>query len=188
MPNPIIEATVPVRFTIRRCVPSDAATIASLGARLFVQAYEPTHPEPELGRYLASEFSVDAMAAAIAGDGVTIFVVEDSTKAAIGYAHLHATTEIPSGVIGARAVEIVRFYVDASRQRMGVGRELMSQCCSHAKSTGANVIWLQVWSQAPWAIEFYRRMGFSIVGKKPFYFGKRVDEDHIMPRRLFDLT
>ena len=40
-------------FTIRPCTPRDAAPISALAAKLFIQAYGPTHPEPELSRYLA---------------------------------------------------------------------------------------------------------------------------------------
>lgn len=171
-------------FTIRRCAPGDAEIIASLGARLFVQAYGPTHPEPELSRYVSHAYSVDLIAAAIADEDGAIFVAENSARALIGYAHLCATTEFPPGVAGQCAFEIVRFYVDASSQRRGVGAALMSQCSSHAKESGADVIWLQVWTKAPWAIGFYRRMGFSIVGEKPFHFGERVDQDHVMAMAL----
>ena len=47
---------------------------------------------------------------------------------------------------------------------------------------GADVIWLQVWKEAPWAVGFYQRMGFSVVGSAPFYFGEQVGDDHIMSR------
>ena len=170
--------------TIRRCTRRDAETIASLGARLFVQAYGPTHPEPERSRYLAKAYSTDVIAEAIEGEGSSVFVVEASAGAPIAYAHITATMELPPGVEGRRAFEIVRFYVDAAAQGRGVGAALMNHCCDAAKSAGGDVVWLQVWSQAPWAIGFYRRMGLEIVGKKPFYFGERVDEDHVMARAL----
>ena len=32
--------------------------MATLGARLFAETYGPTHPEPELSRYLARSFAV----------------------------------------------------------------------------------------------------------------------------------
>jgi len=171
-------------YTIRRCTRDDAATIASLGARLFVQAYGPTHPEPELSRYLARAYSVEVIADAIERDGSSVFVVEDPDGAPIAYAHMCAAGELPVGVEGHSAVEIVRFYVDSTFQGRGVGAALMHHCRGVAKQAGADVIWLQVWSQAPWAIGFYRRMGFEIVGKKAFYFGERVDEDHVMARAL----
>ena len=169
--------------TVRRCTTDDSATIAALGARLFVQAYAATHPEPELSRYLARAYSPAVIADAIDGNGSSVFVVEKSGEP-IAYAHMCATDEIPAGVSGRRAFEIVRFYVDNAQQGRGVGAMLMNHCCDVARQAGADVIWLQVWSQAPWAIGFYRRMGFEIVGKKPFYFGERVDEDHVMARAL----
>jgi diamine N-acetyltransferase len=173
-----------VGYTIRYCTPEDAKAIASLGARLFVQAYGSTHPEPERSRYLAKAYSVDVIAQAIEGEGSSVFVVEDSHGAAIAYAHMSSSTESPPGVEGRRAFEIVRFYVDSAHQGRGIGAMLMNHCCNAARQTGGDVIWLQTWSQASWAIGFYLRIGFKIVGKKPFYFGARVDEDHVMARAL----
>jgi len=167
-------------YTIRRCTRQDAETIASLGARLFVQAYGPTHPEPERSRYLAEAYSVDVIARAIEGEGSSVYVVEASSGAPVAYAHMIATMEFPPGFDGRGAFEIVRFYVDGAHQGRGVGAMLMNHCCDVARQAGADVVWLQTWSQASWAIGFYLRLGFKIVGKKPFYFGSRVDEDHLM--------
>jgi GNAT superfamily N-acetyltransferase len=171
-------------YTIRRCIRQDAETIASLGARLFVQAYGPTHPEPERSRYLAEAYSVDVIAEAIEAEGSSVFAVEASSGAPIAYAHMIATTESPPGFDGRGAFEIVRFYVDGAHQGRGVGAMLMNHCCDVARQAGAGVIWLQTWSQASWAIGFYLRLGFKIVGKKPFHFGARVDEDHLMALAL----
>jgi ribosomal protein S18 acetylase RimI-like enzyme len=171
-------------YTIRRCGPDDAGAIASLGARLFVQAYGPTHPEPELSRYLGKAYSVETIADAIEREGSSVFVTEDSHGDAVAYAHMCETVEFPSGVDSRRAVEIVRFYVDGAVQGRGVGAALMNHCCEQAKRSGADTLWLQTWTQAPWAIGFYRRMGFEVVGRKPFYFGERVDEDHVMALNL----
>jgi len=171
-------------FTIRRCAADDAPAVASLGARLFTETYGPTHPEPELSRYLARSFSVEGLSEAIADDDTSIFVAEDSSGVPIAYAYLRASPEPPTGVDGQRAFEIVRFYVDGAAQGRGVGAALMSSCFNDASVRGADVVWLQVWKEAPWAVGFYHRMGFSVVGSAPFYFGDRVGDDHIMSRPL----
>jgi diamine N-acetyltransferase len=171
-------------FSIRRCTVADAATMASLGARLFTEAYGPTHPEPELSRYLARAFPVEGVREAIADEGVTMFVVEDSGAHAIAYAYLRASSDPPAGVAGDRVFEIVRFYVDAKCQGRGVGGALMEECFEDARKRGADVVWLQVWKEAPWAVGFYARMGFSVVGSAPFYFGEQVGDDHIMSKSL----
>ena len=169
-------------FTIRRCTPVDAPALASLGARLFTETYGPTHPEPELSRYLARSFSVEAVRDAISDAGVSMFMVEDSSGVPIAYAYMRASPEPPTGVEGRRVFEIVRFYVDGAAQGCGVGAALMSSCFDDARERGADVVWLQVWKEAPWAVGFYQRMGFSVVGSAPFYFGEQIGDDHIMSR------
>ncbi len=171
-------------YAIRRCTLADAEAISSLGARLFVQAYGPTHPEPDRSRYLSRAYSVEVIAEAIESKGSSVFVVEDSDGTPIAYAHMASTSEVPRGVEGGQAFEIVRFYVDSAHQGRGIGAMLMNHCCDMARQAGGDVIWLQTWSQASWAIGFYLRIGFKIVGKKPFYFGERVDDDHVMARPL----
>ena len=82
-------------FSIRRCTVDDADAIASLAARLFAEAYGPTHPEPELSRYLARSFPVEGIREVIADDGVTMLVTEDSAGSAIAYAYCERVPTLP---------------------------------------------------------------------------------------------
>ena len=171
-------------FSIRRCTVDDAAATASLGARLFTETYGPTHPEPELSRYLARSFSVEAVRGAISDPDVSMLLVEDSLGNPVAYAYMRASPDPPVGADGKRPFEIVRFYVDGTCQGRGVGAALMDACFADARERGADGVWLQVWKEAPWAVGFYHRMGFSVVGSAPFYFGEQVGDDHIMSRSL----
>ncbi|MFL5593768.1 MAG: GNAT family N-acetyltransferase [Gemmatimonadaceae bacterium] len=158
--------------------------LAALGARLFADTYGPTHPEPELSRYLARSFSVDGVRVAIADADVTMLAAQDDEGNAIGYAYLRASPEPPVGVQGSRVFEIVRFYVDGAYQGRGVGAALMEECVKDAAMRGADTVWLQVWKEAPWAVGFYGRMGFSVVGSAAFYFGDQIGDDHVMAKSL----
>ena len=171
-------------FSIRRCAPDDAEAVASLAARLFTESYGPTHPEPELSRYLARSFPVEGMREAIADAEVTMLVAEDAKGIAIAYAYTRSSAEPPSGVEGDRAFEIVRFYVDAAAQGRGIGAALMNECFEDARRRSADVVWLQVWKEAPWAVGFYARMGFTLVGSALFYFGDQIGDDHVMAKSL----
>jgi ribosomal protein S18 acetylase RimI-like enzyme len=171
-------------FTIRRASTADAAALAHLGARLFTETYGPTHPEPELSRYLARSFALKDVRDAIASDDVTMLVAEDPERGPIGYAYLRTSPEPPSGVEGRRVFEIVRFYVDGAFQGRGVGAALMEECFHDARRRGADVVWLQVWKEAPWAVGFYERMGFVVVGSAAFYFGEQIGDDHVMSRTV----
>jgi len=171
-------------FAIRRCTETDAQMLAHLAARLFTEAYGPTHPEPELSRYLARSFSVDKVREEITDSDVAMFVAEDETTRPLGYAFLRKTAELPEGVTSYNSFEIVRFYVEAAAQGRGIGAALMEKCFAESRHRGADTIWLQVWKEAPWAIGFYTRMGFNAVGSASFYFGEQVGDDHIMSRSL----
>ena len=181
-------------FAIRRSASADAAMMADLAARLFTEAYGPTHPEPELSRYLARSFSIESVRAAINDNDVTMFVVEDFNSRPIGYAFLRRTTpishppslipQLPDGVTSSNSFEVVRFYVEAAAQGRGVGAALMEECLQESRRQGADTIWLQVWKQAPWAVGFYQRMGFTVVGSALFYFGEQIGDDHIMSRAI----
>ncbi|HEY1953230.1 MAG TPA: GNAT family N-acetyltransferase [Gemmatimonadaceae bacterium] len=170
-----------IPFSVRRATTADAATVAALGARLFTESYGPTHPEPELSRYLARTFSEDVMREAIGSDDVTMLLAEDADGAAIGYSFMRDSPAPPEGVSGDRVIEIVRFYVDGAAQGRGVGAALMAQSIADAREQGADTLWLQAWKEAPWAVGFYQRMGFTVVGSTLFHFGEQqTGEDHVM--------
>jgi diamine N-acetyltransferase len=171
-------------FAIRRCTVADAPLLAELAARLFIESYGSTHPEPERSRYLARAFSVEKVRGEIADKDVTMFIAENDASRPIAYAFLRKTSQLPEGVSNPNSFEIVRFYVEAAAQGKGVGAALMDQCLAESRQRGADLIWVQTWTQAPWAIGFYNRMGFRRVGAAPFYFGERIDDDQVMSRDL----
>jgi len=177
--------TDPLSFSIRVATLDDAARVAALGARLFTQAYGPTHPEPELGRYLARSFGVERMAAELADDATTFFIVQDGTGADIGYAYLRESrARPPAGVVGRRPCEIARFYVEEAWHGRGVAPALMDACVAAARARQADWLWLATWEPALRAQAFYRRMGFEVVGTTKFLFGDVLEDDVLMARRL----
>lgn len=170
---------------LRACTPADAALLAALGARLFRQAYEDTHPEPELGRYLARTFDAARLGAELARPDACALLAADAAGTPVGYAHLRATPgAAPAGVAGARPWELLRFYVDAAWHGRGVAPALLDAGMAEARRRGADVLWLDAWQRAGRALAFYRRAGFAVVGTTTFRFGDRVDDDVILARPL----
>ena len=172
-------------FTIRACDRSDAERLSELAARLFTQAYGPTHPEPTLSAYLEESFSVHRMRAELAASGIGMLLVEDTSGHPLGYAYLRESDAPPPvGVPEGRTVEIVRFYVDQAWHGRGVAQALMAGCESEAVRRGARSLWLSVWQEAPRPIAFYRKTGLRIVGTDTFRFGDRLDHDYVMAKPL----
>ena len=182
------DATLPSALRIRAALPHEAPALAALGERLFREAYGPTHPEPELSRYVARTYTAQGFADAIADDGSAVLVADaeagDASRFA-GYALLRAgPPPAPITPSGAHPVEVVRFYVDARWHGRGVAQALMEGCVAHARARGADLLWLQAWTRAPQALAFYRKAGFSIVGDAIFEFGDRRDADFLLARAV----
>lgn len=82
-------------------------------------------------------------------DGVIFWVAEDGDRV--------------SGVMGIQdrgEVALVRHaYVAPSAQRRGVGAELLH----HLERLTAKPVLIGTWAAATWAIDFYRRHGFTVV-------------------------
>ncbi len=70
------------------------------------------------------------------------------------------------GVMGIQdkgEVALVRHaYVSPGTQRMGIGTRLLR----HVESLTDKPILVGTWADASWAIEFYRRSGFSVVPRR----------------------
>ena len=182
---PVMRMTVPRTAIIRRCRPDDAPVLAALGARLFREAYGPTHPEPDLTPYLAQTFDVARLAGELALPQVAVLFAMDETDTPIGYGYVRASgAERPASVAGARLWEILRFYVDARWHGTGVAAALFAACVEVARRGQADALWLAVWQEAGRAQAFYRRMGLEVVGDAVFHFGQRRDADFVMATPL----
>lgn len=175
------QAAGPDGIAIREATREDAARLAALGARLFAETYGPTHPDPELSRYLATAFAVETVAAALRRPDTRLLLAEDAAGHPAGYAWLQAVAPSdPALRLEGKALEVQRFYVAREWQGHGVAQALMAGCREEAARRGADYLWLQVWQQAPWAIRFYEKSGFRIAGTTTFAWGDQLDIDWVM--------
>ncbi len=97
--------------------------------------HEPYMPEDELAREIAN--------------GIVFWVAEENGRL--------------MGVMGMQdkgAVALVRHaYVSPTAQRMGVGTKLLR----HVQGLTDKPILIGTWADASWAIDFYRRNGFTVL-------------------------
>lgn len=169
-----------VDIVTRRATVADAALLADLGARTFLDTYADTNAPENLAGYVAESFAPDVQAAELADGNNTFLIAEIDSKPA-GYAHLRRAATPPS-IVGSRPVEIVRLYAEKSWIGRGVGAALMSACLEHARAHHHDTIWLGVWERNPRAVAFYRKWGFNSVGTQTFRVGGDVQTDRLMSR------
>lgn len=129
---------------IRKGVAADFATMLTI-VNAAAQAYRGVIPAD---RWHEPYMSADALAKEIA-DGIAFWVAEEGERLL--------------GVMGTQdkgAVALVRHaYVAPTLQRKGVGTTLLR----HVRGLAGKPILIGTWADASWAIDFYRRNGFSVV-------------------------
>lgn len=172
--------------TIRRGVAGDAAMLAALGRKTFLDAFAADNTPENTAAYVAHAYGAEQQAAELAlPDGVFLIAEVDGTAA--GYAYLreaplpaHITDPAP-GQPG-HAVEIARFYVDAPWHGKGIAHALMDAALDEATRRGARTVWLGVWERNARAIGFYTKRGFHDIGVQPFKLGNDLQHDRVMAR------
>src|SRR4051812_25548825 len=75
-------------FTLREATLDDAELLARIGATLFEQTFGAANTREDMASYLASTFTPSQQAAELADDACVVWIAEDETGTAVGYAML----------------------------------------------------------------------------------------------------
>ena len=168
--------------TIRHATLDDAKLLAELGARTFRDTFAGENTAEDMAEYIASSFNVPQQIAELT-DRASTFLVAEIDEVVAGYARLHAG-EPPSGVEGAKPIELVRLYASREWLGCGVGASLMRACLDEARARGYQTIWLGVWERNARAQVFYQKWGFRVVGEHVFPLGSDRQRDFLMERSV----
>jgi ribosomal protein S18 acetylase RimI-like enzyme len=160
----------------------DAALLATLGARLFQQAFGADNDPNHLSLFLDQTFAPSAQLAELAHADRVVWIAEFAGEP-VGYAMLRRGSH--SLYVSARSpAEVQRIYADSSWHGRGVGAALMRACVEEARASGCDVVWLGVWERNPRGIAFYEKWGFRRVGEQRFLVGTDSQRDHVMALTL----
>jgi len=167
---------------IRRAGIADAALLAELGARTFVETFAADNRPEDIAAYLATAFGPEQQADELT-DSHSTFLIAEVDGVAAGYAKIHPG-RTPESVTGERPIELVRLYVSQMWLGRGVGAALMRDCLGEARRAGYQMLWLGVWERNNRARAFYRKWNFREVGKHIFQLGDDPQIDILMERRV----
>ena len=147
---------------IRAGTDADIEALAETGRRLFTAAYGNISGADDLAAHVDDYFSVAAVASDIVG-----FL---KTRRSVA----------PNQVPLVDGIEVQQLYVAPDQQRKGIGRMLTDRAVSIARERGADGLWLSVWQEADWAVNFYRAYGYRTVGTADFWLGRSHFTDFLM--------
>jgi diamine N-acetyltransferase len=163
---------------IRIATPADAATLAAISLKTFVDTFAPHNSAADMDSYTSVAFTEAKQRREIETEGVVTLLGEEEGDA-IAYAQVRQTPGWPHG-----DVELARFYVDQPHHGRGIAQTLMDAVEKHASTLGGTRLWLGVWEHNLRAIAFYRKYGFVQCGAQPFLLGTDLQTDWVMNRTL----
>lgn len=171
----------PNATSIRRATPQDAATLAALGARTFVDTFGHLYKAEDLQAFLRDSHSQAAYAETLADPAYALWIAE-ADGAAIGYAQA-GPCGLPHADVAPGDGELKRLYLLPSAQGGGIGARLFEQALAWLERDGPRTLWISVWSENLGAQRFYGRYGFDFVAEYEFPVGAQRDRE-FMYRRL----
>ncbi|MEA2338219.1 MAG: diamine N-acetyltransferase [Thermoanaerobaculia bacterium] len=163
---------------IRIATTDDAAILAAISLKTFVDTFAPHNRAEDLDAYTSTAFGEEKQRREIETPNVVTLIGEEDGDA-IAYAQIRKTPGAPHG-----DVELARFYVDQAHHGRGIAQALMNAVEQQARNLGAGRFWLGVWEHNLRAIAFYRKFGFVQCGAQPFLMGSDLQTDWVMKRTL----
>jgi diamine N-acetyltransferase len=160
--------------SLRRATPADAARLAELGARTFIETFGADNRPEDMAMYVGRTYGEAQQRRELSDPDHVALLVEEG-EVLIAFAQLHRDGD---------AIEIARFYVDRPWHGRGIAQRLMDAVLELARDERARRVWLAVWERNPRAIAFYTKCGFRDAGTQPFLLGVDLQTDRVMEVEL----
>jgi GNAT superfamily N-acetyltransferase len=155
--------------------PNDAAALADLHRRSFVETFAHLYRAQDLQAFLERLSEESFRAELVDGQHQIRFAEADGKPVAfvkLGPITLPVRPSRP-------ALEFRQLYVLKKWQGAGVAQALSEWAIDQARRRGAEELYLSVFTENHRAKAFYRRYGFTYVGPYKFMVGEQADEDEI---------
>lgn len=168
------------QFSIRRAVVADAATVADIAARTFVETFGDLYPPEDLAFFLKDSYSVEKQAVILSHPDYAIFLLERD-GVVVGHAAA-GPCGLPHPQVASGDGELKRLYVLREAQNGGWGARLFDTVLAWLERDGPRTLWIGVWSENFGAQRFYGRYGFEKAGEYEFIVGGTRDHEFILRR------
>ena len=162
-------------ITYRDLGPDDAAALADLHRRSFVETFAHLYRSEDLAAFLDRLSEEGFLAELLDGEHQVRFAEADGVPVAfvkLGPITLPVEPDRP-------ALEFRQLYVLGPWQGAGVAQALSQWAIDQARRRGAEALYLSVFTENHRAKAFYRRYGFTYVGPYKFMVGEQADEEEI---------
>ena len=149
--------------------------LTAIAQRTFLESHGHSAPESDIQDYIEDHFNFEAFEKELINPEHHYRLIVKKHKI-IGYSKIvfNATVDI---IADEPIAKLERIYILKSELGTGVGKTLFDSNVKIAKDAYQKGIWLFVWVENLRAFQFYKKMGFQIVGKYNF----KISETHSNP-------
>lgn len=167
---------------IKKCTMADLFLLRDLAYKTYDEAFRSMNSPATMEAYLKQSFAIEKISAELAASR-SMFYFLYAGKEPAGYLKLNED-EAQTDIHDPQSLEIERIYLAKGFQGQGLGKALMDQAISMGNDLGKSYLWLGVWEKNHRGIQFYKKHGFYVVGRHPFYMGREEQTDFILRKDL----
>ncbi len=167
---------------ITKAKPTDAKILAQLAKETFLPAHGHSASKEDVDFYVSENFNEAKFKEEISNTENHYYLIYHNNKLA-GYSKI--TLNTPNKNITSNTVTCLsRLYVLKEFYGLQLGKELFDFNIELAKQHQQQGMWLYVWIENKRAINFYTKMGFTIVGT----YGFKISATHTNPNHVMYLA
>jgi len=160
---------------IVKATANDCHILATIGKTTLIESHGNSAPEEDINSYVNENFTPKVFEKELR-DEKNIYYLIYYNNQPVGYSKIILNT--PNKNIDVDNVAMLeRIYVLKEFYGLRLGYELLKFNMGLSKPNNQHGIWLNVWVENKKAINFYKKVGFKIIGSYEF----RVSETHSNP-------
>lgn len=170
----------------RECVMDDLAALQELSRRTYSDTFGHMNKPSNLKAYIERAFDIDKLRSELLNINSAFYFLYAGEKLS-GYLKLNEY-KAQTDICDPQSLEIERIYIAKEFQGKGLGSFLIKNAIDIANIRKKAYLWLGVWERNHKAILFYKKHGFYVAGKHPFFMGEEEQTDFIMRKDLLVTT
>jgi ribosomal protein S18 acetylase RimI-like enzyme len=171
-------------INIRRCALGDEVALSIVGQASFLDTFAGILSGKDILGHCVRQHSSEKYAAWLQDIASAVWIAEvEPGQAPVGYLVL-TKPDLPLSAVSPADAEVKRVYLLNRFRGAGLGRRLMLEAETHARTRGVRRLLLGVYSGNSAAISFYERLGYKRIGERSFAVGENTYHDFILALEL----
>ncbi len=162
-------------YQVREASEADLVIIHDLAAKIWNKTYEPIISKEQIDYMFEWMYRLDALKNQLHLLGHSFFIIYKE-EIAVGFASISQSSKA--------ICRIHKLYILPELQGQKLGKSLLAYIEQFAKNAGANRIELNVNRYNSNAIEFYKKVGFSIIETVDIPLAEFMLNDYVMQREI----